>query len=387
MRGTAVQFGAGNIGRGFIAQLFHESGLEIVFVDVASDLVEALNARGAYTIQIVGKEAQQVHITGVRAVHGRDREQVVAEVAQAEIVCTAVGAGALPHIAPVLASGLLVRHQRGAGPINILLCENLHSAATHFRDMVAVHLPEALRAPVLTQTGFVQTVVARMVPSLTAEERAIDPLAVRVEAYKRLPADAHAVVGTFPPIVGVELVDNFPAWEARKLYTHNCAHAVIGYLGHRRGYVYGYEALQDPRITALLERVMQETGNALIAEYGFDPHEHAAHVADLMERFRNESLGDTCQRLARDPIRKLAPGDRLVGAARLCEAHNIVPDALAAVIACALRYADPDDPSAPALQKMLREKGLQETLRAISGIDPKEPLATYIHAYYTEESR
>ncbi|MCS6775241.1 MAG: mannitol-1-phosphate 5-dehydrogenase [Chloroherpetonaceae bacterium] len=385
MRGTAVQFGAGNIGRGFIAQLFHESGLEVVFVDVASDLVEAINARGAYTIQIVGREAQQVRITGVRAIHGQDRERVAAEIAQAEIVCTAVGAGALPHIAPALASGLLARHQRSAPPLNVLLCENLHNAATRFRDMVAVHLPEPLRAPVLAQTGFVQTVVARMVPTLTAEERAADPLSIRVEAYKRLPADAHAVVGTFPPIVGVELVDNFPAWEARKLYTHNCAHAVIGYLGHRAGYVYGHEALRDPRITALLDRVMQETGNALIAQYGFHPQEHAAHVADLMERFRNESLGDTCQRLARDPIRKLAPGDRLVGAARLCEAQGIVPDALAAVIACALRYADPDDPSAPALQKMIREKGLHETLHQVSGIEPQEPLAARIHAYYTEE--
>ncbi|NLH98548.1 MAG: hypothetical protein GX446_03545, partial [Chthonomonadales bacterium] len=44
---TAVQFGAGNIGRGFIAQLFHESGLSVTFVDVVDQVVQALRRDGA----------------------------------------------------------------------------------------------------------------------------------------------------------------------------------------------------------------------------------------------------------------------------------------------------------------------------------------------------
>ena len=50
MSRTAVQFGAGNIGRGFLAQLFHESELEVVFVDVAAAVVDGLNARRRYAI-------------------------------------------------------------------------------------------------------------------------------------------------------------------------------------------------------------------------------------------------------------------------------------------------------------------------------------------------
>lgn len=33
---------------------------------------------------------------------------------------------------------------------------------------------------------------------------------------------------------------------ARKLYLHNCVHALMGYLGYRRGLQFGYEALEDP---------------------------------------------------------------------------------------------------------------------------------------------
>ncbi|HPP75292.1 MAG TPA: mannitol-1-phosphate 5-dehydrogenase, partial [Armatimonadota bacterium] len=48
----AVQFGAGNIGRGFIGQLFHESGYEVVFVDVVPDVVRLLNEQRCYTLRI-----------------------------------------------------------------------------------------------------------------------------------------------------------------------------------------------------------------------------------------------------------------------------------------------------------------------------------------------
>jgi len=43
---TAIVFGAGNVGRGFLGQLFTESGYQVVFVDIDEPLLQALNARG-----------------------------------------------------------------------------------------------------------------------------------------------------------------------------------------------------------------------------------------------------------------------------------------------------------------------------------------------------
>jgi len=40
---NAVMYGAGNIGRGFIGQLFAQSGYEVIFVDVNAEVVERLN--------------------------------------------------------------------------------------------------------------------------------------------------------------------------------------------------------------------------------------------------------------------------------------------------------------------------------------------------------
>lgn len=378
MKPKAVQFGAGNIGRGFLGQLWAESGLEVVFVDVVDPVVEAINLRHEYSISIVGPDRATVPVTGVRAVHGRDRDAVAEEVAGATLVATAVGANALRYVAPALADGLLLRFRRGGGPLNVILCENLHDAAGALRDAVAPLLPESERQSVLERTGFTQAVVSRMVPVQTEEDRAADPLSVRVEAYKRLPIDASALVSDLPPLVGVVPVSNFAALVERKLYTHNCAHAVLGYLGHAAGYLYGYEALRDVRIASLLRAVLDETGQALVRKHGLDAAEHAEHVADLLRRFENEALADTCRRLARDPIRKLAPDDRLVGAARLCEAQKITPSALSWAIAAALRHHDADDPSTCELQNIISEAGIEGALRRVCGIRPGEPLAELI---------
>lgn len=382
MHNTAIQFGAGNIGRGFIAQLFHESNYEVIFVDVVEPVVQALNAMNRYDIRIVGKCACTVPITNVRAIHGRDRDAVAREIADCAIACTAVGAGALQYIAPNLAAGLALRHKESGEPLNILICENLHDANDRLRHLVSSHLPESDRDAIIAKTGFVQAVVSRMVPLQTPEENNGDPLAIRVEAYKRLPVDANAVVGTLPEIVGVEPVANFEAYVERKLYTHNCAHATLGYLGWHKGIALGYEALENSEIRSMLEMVLRDTGHALVLKHGLDPLEHTAHCEDLLERFANRELGDTCFRLARDPLRKLAPNDRLVGAARLCESSGIDANNLALIIAIALRFNASTDPVAVALQDRIANEGVERIVEDVCAIRADEPLGKAITVWY-----
>ena len=74
-----------------------------------------------------------------------------------------------------------------------------------------------------------------MVPPLTPEMRAADPTLIVVEPYKELPVDRAGLGRPVPAIVGMEPCDNFAAYTARKLYIHNCGHAVLAYLGHLAG--------------------------------------------------------------------------------------------------------------------------------------------------------
>ena len=406
---SSVIFGAGSVGRGFLGQLFSESGYEVVFVDVDQVLVEALNRRGSYTLRLSGVEAvEELTVGPVRAVDGLDVEQVAAEVARAGLLATAAGARALPDVARSIAAGLDERWAVGGwqagkpAPLNVIICENLRDAPALLREHVCQALPDALKPYVQTQVGFVDdetrntkhvtyvqarvgfvpAVVARMSPVPTPEQRAADPTLIVAEPYKVLPVDRDAFVGEIPPIAGMEPVAPFAAYVERKLYVHNAAHAMLGYLGYRRGLAYGYQALDDPWVQPLLDRALDEAGRALVAEHGFEPQALRAHVQDVLARMANRALADPVSRLARDPLRKLAPDDRLVGAARLAEKHAIRPEGLAWGIAAALAYDDPADPGAVELQTMLARAGFAETLRIVCGIQPGEPLAALASEIY-----
>ena len=48
----AVQFGAGNIGRGFIGALLSQSGYHVVFADVVDKIIDKINEDKTYTVPV-----------------------------------------------------------------------------------------------------------------------------------------------------------------------------------------------------------------------------------------------------------------------------------------------------------------------------------------------
>jgi mannitol-1-phosphate 5-dehydrogenase len=380
----AVIFGAGNIGRGFIGQLFSESGYAVTFVDVVQTLIEALNTRRAYTIHLVDNDRTEKIVVGtVSAIHAGDVDAVVHAIAGAEVMATAVGARALPLIAPNIAAGVRRRMQTGIEePFNCIVCENLKGAAGILREQVCEHLAPGARAYLNRHLGFVDTVIGRMVPPLTPEMSAQDPSAIRVEPYKELPVDRSGFVGPIPPIEAMEVCDHFFPYTARKLYVHNCGHTVLAYLGYLKGYTYGYEALADPGISSTLDDAWRESIAGQVRAYGVEDAWLQAHAQDLRARFANRALGDTVYRLGRDPIRKLDPDDRLVAPARLAEAAGVTPRALSSVIAAALCFDPPQDAVAVALQQQLSQEGVAAVLDRVCQIRTHEPLAALIRQSY-----
>ncbi len=118
-----IQFGAGNIGRSFIGQLFSRSGYEVVFVDINKELIRRLNEKRAYKLVIKRNELPDeiILIENIRAIDGCDKEAVIREIIDTDIIATAVGKHALPKIVPVIAQGLQLRYEkRGKSPLDII---------------------------------------------------------------------------------------------------------------------------------------------------------------------------------------------------------------------------------------------------------------------------
>ena len=288
----AVQFGAGNIGRGFTGQLFSESGYGVVFVDVVDEVVNLINARGWYPIRIACDTPYIVKVENASAVNGKDKDAVGAQILEADLVCTAVGVNVLKFVAPTIARGIQLRKDAGVKtPINIIICENMQRASVYLKERVNENLSEQYWPYVDEYVGFVESVVGRMVPVMSEEQKLEDPLLVVVEPYKHLPIDKNAIKGEWSDIVGVEPAGKFQSYVDRKLYTHNAGHATAAYLGFLRGYEFLYEAMADELVQNATRAALEETGKALIAKHDLVAADHQAHIEDLICRFANRALG------------------------------------------------------------------------------------------------
>ena len=359
---TAVMYGAGNIGRGFIGQVFHDSGYEVVFIDVNQDLISAINEHNLYTQLIVdGDDVTQRGITGVRAVDGSDPEAVAREIAGCDIMAVSVGAAVLPRIASVIADGVRRRTQ----PLNILVCENLAHAPDVLRRYVSEYLSDT---SVLSRVGFIGTTIGRMVPVVSQQQRDENPAIIAVEPFCTLPVDADAFVEPVPVLQHTVFCSPFAFEEGKKLYIHNMGHALAAYFGFLEGYTYIWQVMDDKRIREHVQDAMNATSEALARKYNEDRVALTVYVNDLLARFGNKGLGDTVARVGADPMRKLAPGDRLMGAIDLCVEQNVDHSTITSGIAAALKFDVPGDPSVCQMKEQLKSKGVEAFLRDYCGL-------------------
>ena len=161
----AVHFGAGNIGRGFIGQLLHESGYDITFVDVRDDVVDPLKKEGRYEVILADEGEEHIPVDRVTALHsGHDAEEVTKCLAEADLVTTAVGPSVLRVIAPAIAKGLLERVRLGGAPVNVIACENMIGASQALKDLVMEHVPDESAEAVEEIAGFPNAAIDRIVP-------------------------------------------------------------------------------------------------------------------------------------------------------------------------------------------------------------------------------
>lgn len=372
-----VQFGAGNIGRSFIGQLFARAGYEVVFVDVVDDVVNALNERRSYRVEVRDRNPETLLVENVRAVHGADTAAVVAELTDCRLCATSVGPKALAAIQPALAAGIVARTQQGLPPLDVILCENLRDAAAFMAEGLAGTLPEGFALQ--ERLGLVETSIGKMVPIMPDEVRRQDPLLVYAEAYNTLICDRAAFRNPVPEVPGLDARQNMTAYVDRKSFVHNFGHALCAYFAHLEApeLVYTWQAVEHPTVGPATREGMWESARALIAQYPgeFDQAHMQAHIEDLLSRFCNQALGDTIYRVGRDVARKLSREDRVIGPLVLEIQRSGAPGPMTALCAAAgMRFRALDEQGqgfGPDLEfaEKVYSQGPEHVLRTVCGLD------------------
>jgi len=371
MSGTAVHFGAGNIGRGFVGLILHRAGYEVVFADVADALIDSLKLTPSYLVKEVGLESSEETVDNYRAINSRTEEaQVIAELSSADIVSTAVGPTILPFVAPVIVAGLRARPD-GAPPLVVMACENAINATDVLAGHVRALVPDDAEWEALSGRAiFANTAVDRIVPAQAAE----DGLDVTVESYFEWAIERPPFNGNEPSIPDATWVDDLAPYIERKLFTVNTGHAATAYHGFVRGIHKLSDALADAEVRAKVEGVLAETKQLLVDKHDFTPDAQQAYVEKILGRFANPYLPDTVDRVGRQPLRKLSRSERLIGPAAELAAFGQRPEHLLATVEAAMSFDVPEDPESVELKNLLATLSPAAATTRITGLAPGDAL-------------
>jgi mannitol-1-phosphate 5-dehydrogenase len=370
MSGVAVHFGAGNIGRGFVGLILHRAGYQVVFADVIDQLIDALNGTPSYRVKEVGLDSSEEQVDDYRAINSRaDEPALVAEIASADIVTTAVGPTVLRFVAPQIAAGL--RRRPGDAPrLAVMACENAINATDALAGHIRSAVPEAEWPAVAARAVFANTAVDRIVPAQSADAG----LDVTVETYFEWAIERAPFGGQEPSIPDATWVDDLAPYIERKLFTVNTGHATTAYHGFARGIKKLSDALADDVVRAAVTGVLAETKQLLVAKHDFPAEAQQAYVDKILQRFANPYLPDTVDRVGRQPLRKLSRSERLIGPAAELAERGVRPQHLLATVEAALSFDVPDDPESVELQQLLRTLTAEEATGRICGLTPADPL-------------
>jgi mannitol-1-phosphate 5-dehydrogenase len=322
-------------------------------------------------------ECTEQVITNISAVDSRSPE-LAKEIAQAQVVTTAVGLGILPRIAGALAAGIAERQAQGVTEyLNVIACENGLRASSQLKEHVYSHLTDEQKAYADEYVAFPDCSVDRIVPPIKSE----NPIDVVVEKFYEWNVERASIKGDLQ-MEGMNLADNLIAYIERKLFTLNTGHAITAYLGKLKGLSTIADSIADEEIYTIVKAAMQESGEGLVAKYGFDHDAHFAYIDKIIGRFRNPHLQDDVTRVGREPLRKLSANDRLIKPTMTAIEHGFATPNLVLGIGAALHYNNPEDPQSVQLQQAIAEVGVAKVFEQFSGVSADSELAAQVLAAY-----
>ncbi|MFN4358231.1 mannitol dehydrogenase family protein [Sphingopyxis alaskensis] len=212
-------------------------------------------------------------------------------------------------------AALAARQAAGLSGLTLLSCDNLANNGTVLGRLMRQYL--AAEYPGLVDWFDANctcpaTMIDRIVPATTDADRAAveaalgarDEGAVVTEGFSQWVIEDD-FAGPRPrwEAAGVELVADVAPYETAKLRMLNGAHSALAYIGLGRGHDFVHQAIADPDIRPVIERLMRaEAAPTIDAAPGQDL---AAYASALLDRFANPALHHRLTQIAMDGSQKI----------------------------------------------------------------------------------
>jgi len=348
-----LTIGAGAIGRSFLPWVFPPDKWEYYYEDTNIPLLSRIIDQGYFTTWRTNKGEYEPLMVPVSP--GVPRHP--------DLIITAVG----PRNFMTLAD----RFMNTTTPI--ICCEN------------DSRLPS--RMSQITGNPHIYFAIPDVISSNTAPSRLLhhDTLSVVTEmGTMYLDSALFKSIGKLTRAQFADKAEMKEQWIA-KLYLHNTPHCITAYLGYQRNCRYIHDAIAFRSIHSTITDVMTEMQQMVCGIYALSPEFASWYCEKEISRFSNPLLTDPIPRVAREPMRKLALSDRLIGAAMLCLQCGVVPTATLQGIKAAIRYNNRQDPDWH-IMKLYEELPLETFIQGVLHVRPEEKIYQMLKEVLSDRS-
>ena len=285
---TALHFGAGNIGRGFITPILHENGYEVVLVDVDFDLVNKLNIDKKYSVNFIGSSKESINVSNIKALSLSDSSEIQSLISNCDFVSTSVGPQYVNSVLNLISTLDLPQN------INFVAFENKYRASTTAKNELDINNKNIT---------FIDVVIDKIVPLQSK-----DSLDVYVEEYGSIVFDKEGPLPLKPSDVIKQ--GEYDYEFKKKLWMLNGLHLCLAYYGLSEKYEYMHELYHNDASKTFVDQISSEILESIFLLGKEEIEELTKFKNTINDRFSNTEIKDQLFRVARNPAIKFSYNER-----------------------------------------------------------------------------
>lgn len=374
MQRQVLIIGAGRSGRGMLGELYSRSNFRIIFADRDTKLLEDLKRQRYYTVKMTDlgtNESVERKITGFSCVDAADKAAYYKILNESDIISTAILPADFDEVIADLAGAIKLRFQqkRNSSPMLITLGANYVGMKRRFFEGISALLNETEQKWFGENVALLQSIVNRknLLPGL--EERTEDRCRIVGDNKGILQVERHPFLEMWDDLPDwMCLKDDLEAVMSVKIWSNNLVQGSMAAVGMKKGLTDTYACAMDTEISKWAYYAGMEGYEAVRREFNL-PKRSEKSSKEMVTVFRNPQFKDSCYRIIRNPIRKLARNERFIGPALCALKHKVFPFFILKCCAYMLAYENEADPEAVKLQKDIQESGIENVIQRYCQLD------------------
>ena len=300
MEKLALHFGAGNIGRGFIAPVLQENNFRVIFVDIDENLISKINREKKYEISYINSKKETETIKNIEGISLSDTRNLSTLIEECELVTTSVGPNYVKDVVNIFSDN------NSGNELSFIAFENKYRCSTTTKSECGIDKKNI---------NFIDAVVDKIIPIQDSEL-----LDVKVEEFGSiiLDEDHHT------PLIESDVVTygNYEYEFKKKLWMLNGFHVCLAYFGLSKNLKYIHELFTDSETRVFAESISMNYFESIFLLGYEEKNKIEKYKNTIIDRFSNDEINDELIRVARNPFFKFSQNERFHGPIDLLLKNN-----------------------------------------------------------------